>query len=292
MFEGVLPALITPFTKDDTIDKDGIIKNLAFVEEGGVSGVVPSGTTGESATLSTDEHKQLIDIVVDSSNVFVIAGTGSNNTEEALELTQHAEDAGADGALLISPYYNKPNKDGLIRHFKKIAESTELPLLLYNVPSRTGQDMPVDLIVELSKVENIVGIKEASGNLEKVSRIIEKTIDEDFLVLSGDDGLTLPIVSIGGYGVISVVANIVPDKMVKLVNYALTGDMVAAREVHYEIAPLIRALFTETNPIPVKRAMGLIGLASGHLRLPLAPLSSKNEQILLEALRTAGVLHD
>lgn len=292
MFEGVLPALITPFTKDDTIDKDGIIKNLAFVEEGGVSGVVPSGTTGESATLSTDEHKQLIDIVVDSSNVFVIAGTGSNNTAEALELTQHAEDAGADGALLISPYYNKPNKDGLIRHFKTIAESTELPLLLYNVPSRTGQDMPVDLIVELSKVENIVGIKEASGNLEKVSRIIEETIDEDFLVLSGDDGLTLPIVSIGGYGVISVVANIVPDKMVKLVNYALTGDMVAAREVHYEIAPLIRALFTETNPIPVKRAMGLIGLASGHLRLPLAPLSSKNEQILLEALRTTGVLHD
>ena len=292
MFEGVLPALITPFTKDDTIDKDGIIRNLAFVEEGGVSGVVPSGTTGESATLSTDEHKQLIDIVVDSSNVFVIAGTGSNNTAEALELTQHAEDAGADGALLISPYYNKPNKDGLIRHFKTIAESTELPLLLYNVPSRTGQDMPVDLIVELSKVENIVGIKEASGNLEKVSRIIEETIDEDFLVLSGDDGLTLPIVSIGGYGVISVVANIVPDKMVKLVNYALTGDMVAAREVHYEIAPLIRALFTETNPIPVKRAMGLIGLASGHLRLPLAPLSSKNEQVLLEALRTTGVLHD
>lgn len=292
MFEGVLPALITPFTKDDTIDKDGIIRNLAFVEEGGVSGVVPSGTTGESATLSTDEHKQLIDIVVDSSNVFVIAGTGSNNTAEALELTQHAEDAGADGALLISPYYNKPNKDGLIRHFKTIAESTELPLLLYNVPSRTGQDMPVDLIVELSKVENIVGIKEASGNLEKVSRIIEETIDEDFLVLSGDDGLTLPIVSIGGYGVISVVANIVPDKMVKLVNYALTGDMVAAREVHYEIAPLIRALFTETNPVPVKRAMGLIGLASGHLRLPLAPLSSKNEQVLLEALRTTGVLHD
>ena len=152
--------------------------------------------------------------------------------------------------------------------------------------------MPVDLIVELSKVENIVGIKEASGNLEKASRIIEETIDEDFLVLSGDDGLTLPIVSIGGYGVISVVANIVPDKMVKLVNYALTGDMVAAREVHYEIAPLIRAMFTETNPIPVKRAMGLIGLASGHLRLPLAPLSSKNEQVLLEALRTTGVLHD
>jgi 4-hydroxy-tetrahydrodipicolinate synthase len=292
MFEGVLPALITPFTKDDTIDKDGIRRNLAFVEEGGVSGVVPSGTTGESATLSTAEQKELIDIVVDCSNVLVIAGTGSNNTAEASELTQHAEDAGADGALLISPYYNKPNKDGLIGHFKTIAESTELPLLIYNVPPRTGQDVPLDVIVELSKIENIVGIKEASGSLEKVSRIIEETIDEDFLVLSGDDGLTLPIISIGGYGVISVVANIVPDKMVKLVNCALTGDMVAAREVHYEIAPLIRALFTETNPIPVKRAMGLIGLASGHLRQPLAPISSKNEQILLETLRNAGVLHD
>jgi len=292
MFEGVLPALITPFTKNDTIDKTGVRENIAFVESGGVSGVVPSGTTGESATLSTAEHKELIDIVVDCANVPVVAGTGSNNTAEAVELTRYAADAGADGALLIAPYYNKPNKAGLIGHFKKIAESADIPLLLYNVPSRTSQDMPLDVIAELSKVENIIGIKEASGDLGKVSRIIENTIDEDFMILSGDDGLTLPILSVGGSGVISVVANIVPERMVKLVNAALTGDMATARRIHYEIAPLIRALFTETNPVPVKRAAGLIGLASGHLRLPLAPLGSENEQVLLEALRNAGVLHD
>jgi len=290
MFEGAIPALITPFTKDNRIDGEGLRRNIAFVEEGGVAGIVPCGTTGESATLSALEHEEVIDIAVECSRVPVIAGTGSNNTEEALQFTKHAADAGVDCVLLISPYYNKPNPAGLLAHFRKIAEAVDIPMILYNVPSRTGQDVPLAVIAELAKVENIVGIKEASGSIDKVSQILESTADEDFVVLSGDDGLTLPILSIGGKGVISVAANIVPDKMSRMVSAALAGDYETARKVHYEIAPLIRALFLETNPIPVKKAAGLIGLASGHVRLPLAPLSEANTAKLEEELRKLGVM--
>lgn len=290
MFEGAMPALITPFTKDDRIDGEGLRKNIEFVEAGGVSGIVPCGTTGESATLSAVEHEEVIDIAVDCANVPVLAGTGSNNTGEALQFTKHAEDAGVDGVLLISPYYNKPNPAGLITHFKKIAEAVDIPIVLYNVPSRTGQDVPVEVITELAKVENIIGIKEASGSLAKASQILENTVDEDFIVLSGDDGLTLPIMSVGGSGVISVAANVVPDKMSGMVNAALKGDYESARKFHYEIAALIRALFLETNPIPVKKAAELAGLASGHVRLPLAPLGDSNTEKLAEELRKLGVL--
>jgi len=232
----------------------------------------------------------VIDIAVDCANVPVLAGTGSNNTGEALQFTKHAADAGVDGALLISPYYNKPNPAGLVAHFKTIAEAVDIPIVLYNVPSRTGQDMPVEVITELAKVENIVGIKEASGSLAKASLILENTVDEDFIVLSGDDGLTLPIMSVGGSGVISVAANIVPDKMSGMVNAALKGDYETARKFHYEVAALIRALFLETNPIPVKKAAELAGLASGHVRLPLAPLADSNSEKLAEELRKLGVL--
>lgn len=290
MFEGAMPALITPFTKDDRIDREGLRRNIAFVEEGGVSGIVPCGTTGESATLSALEHEEVIDIAVECAKVPVIAGTGSNNTGEALQFTKHAADAGVDGVLLISPYYNKPNPAGLLAHFKKIAEAVDIPMILYNVPSRTGQDMPVDVITKLAKVENIVGIKEASGNVGKVSQILEQTIDDDFVVLSGEDGLTLPIISMGGSGVISVAANIVPDKMSGMVNAALKGDYETARKIHFEIAPLIRALFLETNPIPAKKAAELIGLASGHLRLPLAPMSDDNQLKLVTELKKLGVM--
>lgn len=290
MFEGAMPALITPFTKDDRIDREGLRRNIAFVEEGGVSGIVPCGTTGESATLSAVEHEEVIDIAVECAKVPVIAGTGSNNTGEALQFTKHAEDAGVDGVLLISPYYNKPNPAGLLAHFKKIAEAIDIPMILYNVPSRTGQDMPVDVITKLAKVENIAGIKEASGNVGKVSQILEQTIDDNFVVLSGEDGLTLPIISMGGSGVVSVVANIVPDKMSGMVNAALRGDYETARKIHFEIAPLIRALFLETNPIPAKKAAELVGLASGHLRLPLAPMSDANQLKLLTELKKLGVM--
>ncbi|AKB30517.1 Dihydrodipicolinate synthase [Methanosarcina siciliae T4/M] len=290
MFEGVMPALITPFTKDDRIDREGLRKNIAFVEEGGVSGIVPCGTTGESATLSALEHEEVIDIAVECAKVPVVAGTGSNNTGEALQFTKHAADAGVDGVLLISPYYNKPNPAGLLAHFKKIAEAVDIPMILYNVPSRTGQDMPVDVITKLAKVENIMGVKEASGNVGKVSQILEQTIDDDFVVLSGEDGLTLPIISVGGSGVISVAANIVPDKMSGMVNAALKGDYETARKIHFEIAPLIRALFLETNPIPAKKAAELIGLASGNLRLPLAPMSDVNQLKLVTELKKLGVM--
>jgi 4-hydroxy-tetrahydrodipicolinate synthase len=290
MFEGVLPALVTPFSKDNTIDHESFRKIVSFVEKGGVSGIVACGTTGESATLSMAEHKQLIDLSLDCANVPVIAGTGSNNTVEAVELTRHAADAGADAALVISPYYNKSNRAGLLAHFKTIADSADIPIILYNVPSRTGQDVSAEIIAELARVGNIVAVKEASTSVEKVSRILEMTADEDFEVLSGEDSLTLPIISLGGAGVISVVANVVPEMMVRLVEAARRGDLKTAREMHFRMAPLTRALFSETNPIPVKRAMELMGLARGDLRLPLAPLSEENDRVLKNALRGLGCI--
>ena len=290
MFKGVMPALVTPFDHDGSIDRDGYRENVRYVEEGGVTGVVTCGTTGESATLSTAEHKELIDLTVECSNVPVIAGTGSNNTAEAVELTAYAKDAGAAGSLLISPYYNKPNNQGLIKHVTKISESVNFPLILYNVPSRTGQDMPLEVILELAKLDNIVGIKDASGDFDKIYQIIENTGDEDFLVYSGEDALTFPMLTVGGSGVISVAANVVPSRMVRMYDAAMSNDIVTARKIHYEILPLIRALFLETNPIPVKRAMELIGKAGGALRLPLSSLSQENDQILKDSLEKLGVL--
>ncbi len=284
MIDGVLPALITPFTKDNRVDKDGIRQNIEFLIDGGVSGVVPCGTTGEAATLSINEHEKVIEYAVEFSSVPVVAGTGSNNTTEALELTKFAHDAGADAALLITPYYNKPNDSGMLKHFHTIAEAVDIPIIIYNVPSRTGINLKPELTAELAKVSNIVGIKEASGSLDQITRIIELTKGEDFTVLSGDDGLTLPILSIGGSGVISVVANVAPKLVVSMVEAFRGGDTDRARELHMALAPLIRAMFLETNPIPVKKAVELIGLAAGNLRLPLAPISADNEKKLKVAL--------
>lgn len=284
MIEGVLPALITPFTKDNRVDKDGIQQNIEFLIGGGVSGVVPCGTTGEAATLSIQEHEKVIEHAIEYSSVPVVAGTGSNNTTEALELTKFARDAGADAALLITPYYNKPNDRGMLKHFMTIAEAVDIPIIIYNVPSRTGINLKPEITAELAKVSNIIGIKEASGSLDQITRIIELTKNEDFVVLSGDDGLTLPILSIGGRGVISVVANVAPKLVVSMVEAFRNGDMESARELHLALAPLIRAMFLETNPIPVKKAVELIGLPAGNLRLPLAPISPDNEKKLKIAL--------
>jgi len=284
MLEGVLPALITPFTKDNRVDKDGIRQNIEYLIDGGVSGVVPCGTTGEAATLSIKEHEKVIEYAVEFSSVPVVAGTGSNNTTEALELTKFAQDAGADAALLITPYYNKPNDSGMLKHFMTIAEGVDIPIIIYNVPSRTGINLKPELTAKLAKLSNIVGIKEASGSLDQVTRIIELTKGEDFAVLSGDDGLTLPILSIGGSGVISVVANVAPKLVVSMVEAFRNGDREKARELHLTLAPLIRAMFLETNPIPVKKAVELMGLPAGNLRLPLAPISIDNEKKLKSAL--------
>lgn len=289
--EGVFPALITPFTRENEVDEEGLRQNIEFVEIGGVSGIVPCGSTGESATLSHAEHKKVIEISVDCSNRTVIAGTGSNNTEEAIKLTKHAEDVGADAAMLIIPYYNKPNRSGLISHFKEIASSVEIPIVLYNIPSRTGINMTPETISELAEVDNIIGVKEASGDLSQVSRIIELTgTGGDFVVLSGDDVLALPILSLGGSGAVSVAANIVPKRMCELVNSFRNGRMEEARRIHYELMPLFSALFLETNPIPVKMAAEISGLAAGHLRLPLDRMSKENEKKLRDVLVSMGIV--
>ncbi|MDI6902583.1 MAG: 4-hydroxy-tetrahydrodipicolinate synthase [Methanocellales archaeon] len=290
MFEGVFPALVTPFTKDDKVDEDGLRSNIAFVIENGVSGIVPAGCTGEAATLSHQEQKNIIDIAIDASSVPVIAGTGSNNTKEAIEITKYAADAGADAAMLITPYYNKPTDAGLIKHYKTVAETCDIPIILYNVPSRTGKNMTADVVAELAKVENIIGIKEASGDITQVSKIIELTREQDFIVLSGDDSLTLPILVLGGKGVVSVAANIIPRQVSDMVSAFLDGKLDRARELHHILSPLFRALFLETNPIPVKTAMGWLGLAAGELRLPLSPLSEENATKLRSVLESLVML--
>lgn len=292
--EGVYPALVTPFTGAEEIDKEGLRRVVEYVEEGGVAGVVPCGTTGESATLSHEEHKEVIDIVVERAKVPVIAGTGSNSTKEAIDLTKYAEDTGAIACLLITPYYNKPNKKGLMEHFKKVASSVDIPLILYNIPSRTGLNMLPEVVAELAKIDNIKGIKEASGNINQVAKIIELTSNAgtDFTVISGEDAFTMPIMSVGGKGVISVTANVAPKEMCEMVNAMLRNDCEKARKMHYKLLPLFEALFLETNPIPVKKAMELIGLSTGHLRLPLGELSKDNEVKLKKVLQRLRLIKE
>jgi 4-hydroxy-tetrahydrodipicolinate synthase len=288
MFRGVFPAIITPFLKDESLDEEGLKRNIEYLNKTGIAGIVPCGTTGESATLTFEEHKRVVGIAVEASKVPVIAGTGSNNTREALELTRHAAKAGADAALLITPYYNKPNDRGMYEHFKKIAENCDIPIVLYNVPKRTGIDLKPELVAKLSRIKNIVAIKEASGSLSQQSQIIEQTRGSDFVLLSGDDDLTLPTIALGGQGVVSVVANVAPRKTVAMVDAALKGDMEKARELHYELAPLVRAMFLETNPIPVKTAHKHLGLANGPLRLPLGEMAQANEAKLKEIVERLG----
>ena len=288
MFRGVFPAIITPFLKDESLDEEGLKRNIEYLNKTGIAGIIPCGTTGESATLTFEEHKRVVGIAVEASKVPVIAGTGSNNTSEALELTRHAAKAGADAALLITPYYNKPNDKGMYEHFKKIAENCDIPIVLYNVPKRTGIDLKPELVAKLSRIKNIVAIKEASGSLSQQSQIIEQTRGSDFVLLSGDDDLTLPTIALGGQGVVSVVANVAPRKTVTMVDAALKGDMEKARELHYELAPLVRAMFLETNPIPVKTAHKYLGLANGPLRLPLGEMAPEKEEKLKEILARLG----
>lgn len=288
MFRGVFPAIITPFKEDESLDEEGLRRNIEYLQKSGIAGIVPCGTTGESATLTFEEHKKVVEIAVDCSKVPVIAGTGSNNTREAIELTRHAADAGADAALLITPYYNKPNDRGMFEHFKAVAEKCDIPIVLYNVPKRTGIDLKPDLVAKLSKIKNISAVKEASGSPGQVAQIIELTQGGQFSVLSGDDDLTLPLMALGASGVVSVVANVAPRKTVAMVDAMLSGNLDAARKLHYELSPLVKAMFLETNPIPVKMAQKYIGLAGGPLRLPLAPMAPEKERILAEVLGRLG----
>jgi 4-hydroxy-tetrahydrodipicolinate synthase len=284
-FTGVYPAMVTPFTDEEEIDVEGMRSNIAYLEKGGVAGLVPCGSTGESATLSFDEHKKLVEITVDAASVPVIAGTGSNNTAEAVELTRYAQDAGADAALLIVPYYNKPMKSGLIKHFSAVAQACEIPLIMYNIPGRTGINMDPETISTMAhEYSNVAGVKEASANFTQISNIIEITRGLEFSVLSGDDGLTLPMMALGATGVISVTADILPKQMGRLAQLCLEGNFAKARDVHYQLAPLFKALFIETNPIPIKKACDLLGLAGGPLRLPLTAMAEPNVVKLKETL--------
>jgi 4-hydroxy-tetrahydrodipicolinate synthase len=289
MFEGVLPAIITPFKRNPSMSLDvpGLERNIGFLISRGIHGIVPCGSTGESATLTFEEHEKVIEVTVDKINgkIPVLAGTGSNNTAEAVRLTKAAKDIGADGVLVISPYYNKPNRSGLVKHYEKLAD-LDIPVVMYNVPGRTGQNMEPDLIAELAQHPNIVGVKEASGNIGQISRIIEETQDEDFVVISGDDNITLPILALGGSGVISVVANVDPARMVALYEAMKHGDYQKALVLHYAMSPLFRSMFIDTNPIPVKKAVELAGLAGGPVRLPLDELDAKKTDQLKKIIAT------
>jgi 4-hydroxy-tetrahydrodipicolinate synthase len=274
MFEGSLVAVVTPF-KNGKVDEQAFRDLLQFHIESGTDGMVPCGTTGESATLTNEEHHRVISIAVEmcKDKIPVLAGTGSNSTQEAIEMTQFAEKVGADGALLVTPYYNKPSQQGLYEHYSAVARDTDLPIILYNVPSRTSINMLPDTVARLDKDhKNIVGIKEASGSLVQVSEVIDQCGD-DFTLLSGDDGLNWPILSVGGKGVISVTANLVPEKVALMCARSAHRDMDGALALHYELMALNSVLFIETNPVPVKTALALMGKIPDELRAPLAHMS-------------------
>ena len=289
MFEGVLPAIITPFKRNSAmgLDIQGLERNIEFLLSCGIHGIVPCGSTGESATLTFEEHEKVVQITVDKvkGRIPVIAGTGSNNTAEAVRLTKAAKDIGADGVLVISPYYNKPNRSGLIKHYTKLAD-LDIPVIMYNVPGRTGQNLEPDLVAELAKHPNIVAIKEASGNISQISRIIEDTLDDEFAVISGDDNITLPIMALGGAGVISVAANVDPSRMVAMYEAMKQGDYQKALVLHFALSPMFRSMFIDTNPIPVKKAVELLGMAGGPVRLPLDELDAKKTEQLKKVLAT------
>ena len=284
MFEGSFDAIVTPF-KNGKVDAKALKGLIEFHIENDTNGIVPCGTTGESATLNHEEHEEVIRITVETceGKIPVLAGTGSNSTQEAIGLTESAQNLGADGALLITPYYNKPTQEGLYQHFELVAKETKLPIVLYNVPSRTSVNMEPATVARLSKIENIVGIKEASGNLVQVSEIIQ-SCGPDFEVISGEDALTWPILALGGKGVISVTANLLPEKFSRLCSAALAGDMETARSVHYELMKLNDIMFVETNPIPVKAALAIMGRIDNEFRAPLCPPSEGNLATLQSVL--------
>lgn len=289
MFKGILPALVTPFKEDMGVDFEGLERNLEYLEKH-VNGVVPSGTTGEAATMSYEEHIQVVKHVAEVANVPVIGGAGSNSTKEALYMGKEVEKAGVDAAMFVTPYYNKPNQEGLYQHYKAIAEAVSIPILIYNVPGRTGISITADTVERLSEIDNIVGIKEASGNLRLVSEIIKRTRDKDFVLLSGEDFFTYPILTLGGSGVISVTANVAPHLMQEMYTAYQNKDIEKALEGHFKLMPLYSAMFIDTNPIPVKRSLNLMGLAAGKPRLPLIELDEEKTQKVRSVLQSLGLL--
>jgi 4-hydroxy-tetrahydrodipicolinate synthase len=290
MFKGAIVAIVTPF-KDGQVDEETFRELIEFQIANGTDGIVPCGTTGESSTLSHEEHDKVIEIAIHAAGkrVPVIAGTGSNSTEEALRLTRHAREAGADGALIVCPYYNRPTQEGLYQHYKKIAESIPIPIIPYNIPGRTGVNMMPETIAKLSKISNIVGIKEASGSLKQMQDVIS-LCGGAFDVLSGDDFFTLPLLLIGGKGVISVISNVAPADMAGMIDAFEAGDINWARKLHDKMVPLIDALFIETNPVPVKAALSMMGKIDYDIRLPLYKMSDSNYEKLKKVMSEYGLI--
>ena len=289
MFEGSYVALVTPF-KNDKVDFEKLKELVEFHIKNGTNGIVQCGTTGESATLNYEEHEKVIEVVVKqvAGRIKVVAGTGSNSTAETIEMTAFAKKVGSDGVLLVAPYYNKPTQKGLYLHFKKVADEIDIPIMIYNIQSRTAVNIEPETIAKLhADCKNIVAIKEASGSLEQMAKI--KMLCPKMDMLSGDDALTLPLMSIGGAGVVSVVANIVPRDVTDMVWAYLKGDVEKAKGLHYKLFNLIKAMFIETNPIPVKTAMNLMGLCSDDLRLPMCAMDEKNKEKLIKEMKNYGL---
>jgi 4-hydroxy-tetrahydrodipicolinate synthase len=288
MFSGAITALATPFKSNLEVDYDAFGRLIDFQLEHGINGLVPCGSTGEAATLSHDEQKQMVRFTVErvAGRVPVIAGTGSNNTQEAIDLTKFAAEVRCDGALMITPYYNKPMPQGLSAHYRAVAEAADIPIILYNIPGRTGVKMSPELIANLARVKNIVAVKEACGDVDMVSQILLRS---DITVLSGDDGLTLPMMAVGATGVISVASNILPAEVTALCAAATAGEYDIARAMHYRLLPIFGTLFIETNPIPVKAALAAMGLIENHLRLPMTPISPAAFEKLKQVMRETGI---
>ena len=290
-FQGSFVAMVTPF-RNGQVDEAKLRELVEFHVANGTDGLIPCGTTGESPSLNHDEHRRVVEIVIEAAHgrIRVVAGTGSNSTTEAIDLTKHAERAGAAGALVVNPYYNKPTQEGLYRHFRAVAESVAIPILVYNIQSRTAVNVETDTLARLARdVRNIVGVKEASGSLDQMSQVIA-ACGPDFSVLSGDDNITLPLLAIGGSGVVSVIANIVPRETADLVHAALDGDWKRARELHYRLFPLARAAFLETNPIPIKEAMAMAGMLEPEFRLPMCRMSDANREKLRAILKSYALV--
>ncbi len=285
MFKGTLTAIVTPF-RDGEVDERALRDHIEWQVQSGVDGIVPCGSTGESATLSHAEHERVIRITVEQvrKRVPVVAGTGSNSTAEAIRLTASAREMGADGALLISPYYNKPTQDGIFKHYKTIATSVDLPLLVYNIPGRTGSNIAPETFARLAEVKNIVGVKEASGSMDQTSDILRLCGDR-LTILSCDVALTVPLMALGAKGVIATIGNVMPREMHELAAAGLAGDFARAREIHYRMLPLMRALFIETNPIPVKQALAFMGRCCNELRMPLVPMTAPAAEKLRAAMK-------
>ena len=290
MFGGAIVAIVTPF-RNGKVDEEALRRLIEEQIAGGTDGIAPCGTTGESTTLSHEEHDRVIEITVEAvkKRVPVIAGTGSNSTAEAIRLTKHAWKAGADAALIVCPYYNRPTQEGLYLHYRAIAEEVPIPIIIYNIPGRTGTNMLTETLARLAEIPNIVGVKEASGSLKQMSDVV-RLCGPDFSVLSGDDIFTLGLLAIGGKGVISVISNVVPQDMAAMVDAFAAGDLSKARSLHHRISPLIDALFIETNPIPVKAALAMMGKIAYELRLPLCRLAEKNEAALKKVMQDYGLI--